>query len=107
MVAMTDRKIVKDWLIATREAIYNLQAWQGQLETWQAQERVEPGDFAEACWQLREAGLWDWARQAGGHGLDRLAAALGVADGNEGGTPDGQLARVTAGVACWPEDESA
>ncbi len=105
---MNDQKIVKDWIIATQEAIYNLQEWQGRLETWQAQSRVEPDDFAEACWQLREAGLWGWAGEAGGHGLKRLAAALGVADGHEGGTPDGLLlARVTDSVACWPEDEPA
>jgi hypothetical protein len=103
---MNDQKIVKDWIIATQEAIYSLQEWQGRLETWLTQGRVEPADFAEACWQLREAGLWGWAREAGGHGLARLAATLGVTEVDEGGTPDGLLlACVTDKVACWPEDE--
>ncbi len=54
---MADPKIIRDWLLVTQDTIFILQEWSGRLEQWQARGQIEPGDFAEACRQLREAGL--------------------------------------------------
>jgi hypothetical protein len=80
-------KVVNDWIIATRETIYQLQEWLMYLETWQSNGLAEPDDFQEACGKLREAGLWEWAGRAGGHGIEALTEAVGV---NSGDTPDGE-----------------
>jgi hypothetical protein len=48
----------------------------GLMESWQELERTEPDDFVEACHQWREAGLWNWVREAGGHGIAALAEAM-------------------------------
>jgi hypothetical protein len=69
-------KVIDDWLIATRDTIYQLQEWLMVLEGWQSNGRAEPDDFQEACGQLREAGLGEWAGRAGGHGLEALAEAV-------------------------------
>jgi hypothetical protein len=82
---MSDQKVINDWILATQDAVYLLQEWLGRLEQWQAAGQAEADDFAAACQELREAGLWAWAAQAGGHGLAGLARAL-----NQGGTPDGR-----------------
>jgi hypothetical protein len=71
-----EQKIIRDLILATQDTIFILQEWSGQLEQWQSQGQIEPTDFAEACRQLREAGLWAWAADAGGHGIAALAAAL-------------------------------
>lgn len=68
--------MVNDCVLAAQETIFVLQEWLGQLERWQATGRAERDDFAEACLLLREAGLWTWARQVGGHGVDVLAQAI-------------------------------
>jgi hypothetical protein len=75
-MAAPDPKVIDDWLIATRETIYYLQDWLRLLEQWRASGRVEPEEFAAGCRQLAEAGLATWAREAGGHGLEALAATL-------------------------------
>jgi hypothetical protein len=64
----------------TRDTIHILQIWLGLLESWRNQGQAEPDEFANACRQLKEAELWHWARQAGGHGLEALAKAVGVED---------------------------
>ena len=42
----------------------------------------EPDDFMDACQQLKDANLWQWANQAGGHGIEALSQAVGLT-GNE------------------------
>ncbi len=79
-----ESKVVNDWLIATQDTICQLQEWLMCLEAWQSNGLAEPDDFQEACGQLREAGLWEWAGRAGGHGIEALAEAV-----TGGGTPDG------------------
>lgn len=74
------QKVIGDTILATQETVYTLQMWLGLLESWREQERAEPDDFMEACQQLKEAQLWHWANQAGGHGLEALARAIGVED---------------------------
>ncbi len=68
-----EQKILRDLILATQDTIFTLQEWSGRLEQWQAQGHIEPADFIEACRQLREAGLWQWAADAGGHGIAALA----------------------------------
>ena len=75
---MDQHKVISDWIITTQETVYTLQMWIGLLESWRKLGRAEPEDFVEACQQLREAGLWNWAREAGGHGVGALAEAVGV-----------------------------
>ena len=77
---MNRQKVIDDSILTTRDAIYTLQIWLRLLESWQNQDQVEPEEFADACRQLKEAELWHWARQAGGHGLEALARAVGVED---------------------------
>ncbi|RMF02710.1 MAG: hypothetical protein D6768_07570 [Chloroflexi bacterium] len=73
---MTSQKALDDWLIATRETIYQLQRWLRLLENWRLQGHIEPHEFAAARRELAEAGLGHWAEQAGGHGLEALARLL-------------------------------
>lgn len=77
---MDREKVLGDAILVTRDSIYILQRWLGLLESWRDQGQAEPEEFADACWQLKEAELWHWARQAGGHGLETLARAVGVED---------------------------
>ena len=77
---MDRQKVIGDSILAVRDTIHILQVWLGQLENWRDQGQAEPEEFAEACRQLKEAELWHWARQAGGHGLEALARAVGVED---------------------------
>jgi hypothetical protein len=72
------QKTVSDWILATQDTVFVLQTFLGQLESWRVRDKAEPEDFLDACQQLQEAGLWDWAREAGGHGLKALATALEV-----------------------------
>ncbi|MCP4285882.1 MAG: hypothetical protein GY792_15740 [Gammaproteobacteria bacterium] len=75
---MDEQKIINDWTLATQDTIFILQTWLGLLEDWQSRGQVEPDDFMEACQQLKEAALWQWANEAGGHGIEALARAVGV-----------------------------
>lgn len=75
---MDRQKVVTDWILSTQETIYILQMWLGLLESWREVEGAEPADFMDGCQQLREAHLWQWARRAGGHGIQALAAAVRV-----------------------------
>jgi hypothetical protein len=74
------QKVIGDSILVTRDTIYMLQMWLDLLESWRDQGQAEPDEFADACRQLKEANLWHWARQAGGHGLEALAKAVGVGD---------------------------
>ncbi len=87
---MDKQKVVADWLIATQEAVYTLQVWLGLLESWRDLGRAEPEDFGEACQQLKDAGLWRWAGEAGGHGVAALARAVEVSEFYPDGNTDGR-----------------
>ena len=82
---MTDRKVLDDWLIVTQETISTLQNWVLLLDEWRQRGQVDPGDFAAAAQQLREAGLEIWAVNAGGHGLAALANALEIENSDSQG----------------------
>jgi len=84
------QKVITDSILATQDTIFILQTWLGLLEAWQSQGQADPDDFMEACQQLKEAILWQWANEAGGHGIKALARAVGVSDFQNGGTPDEQ-----------------
>ena len=77
---MDRQKVIDDSILVTRDTIHILQIWLGLLESWRKQGQAEPDEFANACRQLKDANLWHWARQAGGHGLEALAKAVGVED---------------------------
>ncbi len=85
---MTKQKVIADWMIATQDTVYTLHVWLGLLESWQNTGRAEPEDFSEACQQLKDAGLWRWAGEAGGHGLTALAQAVDVEFYSTGATDD-------------------
>jgi len=84
---MERQKVISDWMIATQETAYTLHVWLGLLENWRETGRAEPDDFADAAQQLRDAGLWHWAGEAGGHGLAALARAVGVQAFHNGDAP--------------------
>ncbi len=71
-------KVIGDWILTTHETIFVLQTWLGLLQMWRALDHTEPDDFADACRQLKEARLWDWANEAGGHSIAALAEAIDV-----------------------------
>ncbi len=73
---MEKQKVLADWILATKDTIFVLQEWLNLLEKWQSSEGAEPDEFAAAGQQLREAGLWAWATEAGGHGIQALAEAI-------------------------------
>lgn len=73
---MDRQKVITDWLLTTQDTIYALQTWLGLLETWREAGRAEPDDFMDACQQLKDADLWQWASRAGGHGIKALAGAV-------------------------------
>jgi hypothetical protein len=77
---MDRQKVITDWLLTTQDTIYTLQTWQGLLENWRKVGRAEPDDFMDACRQLKEANLWQWASRAGGHGIQALAGAVQVSE---------------------------
>jgi hypothetical protein len=72
------QKVIGDVILVTRDSIYILRRWLGLLEQWRETGQAEPDEFIDACRQLKEAELWHWARQAGGHGLEALAEAVQV-----------------------------
>ncbi len=86
----TKQKVVTDWIIATQETVYTLQVWLGLLENWRDLGQAEAEDFSTACQQLKDAGLWQWAREAGGHGVVALARAVEVSEFYPGGETDGR-----------------
>ena len=88
------QKVITDTILATHDAIYLLQMWLGLLESWREFGRAEPDDFMDGYQQLREAELWHWANEAGGHGIGTLAQAVGIENSLAGQTDE--LARVGA-----------
>ena len=77
---MNRQKVVADWILSTQDTIFVLQMWLGLLETWREAGRAEPDDFMDACQQLKDADLWQWASHAGGHGIRDLAEAVRVSE---------------------------
>jgi hypothetical protein len=75
---VNSQKVIDDSILVTRDTIHILQVWLELLESWRNEGQAEPDEFIDACRQLKEAELWHWARQAGGHGLEALAEAVGV-----------------------------
>jgi hypothetical protein len=72
------QKVIGDSILVTRDSILLLQRWLGLLERWRETGQAEPNEFIDACRQMKEAQLWHWARQAGGHGLEALTEAVQV-----------------------------
>ncbi len=72
------QKVITDTILATQDTIHLPQMWLGLLECWREYGRAEPDDFLDGCQQLREADLWHWANEAGGHGIGALAQAVGI-----------------------------
>jgi hypothetical protein len=75
---MDQQKAISDSILATKDTIFVLQQWLELLESWHALGGVEQEVFAAACQELRENGLWDWANEAGGHGIEALARVVGT-----------------------------
>ena len=70
---MKQHKVLGDTILVTKDAIFALQQWRDLLVRWQTLGQVDREVFADTCQQLKNAGLWQWAREAGGHGLEALA----------------------------------
>ena len=75
---VNSQKVIDDSILVTRDTIHALRVWLELLESWRTEGQAEPDEFIDACRQLKEAELWHWARQAGGHGLEALAEAVQV-----------------------------
>ncbi|MFC1975758.1 hypothetical protein ACFLXQ_05125 [Chloroflexota bacterium] len=73
---MAEQKIISDTIIATKDTIYVLQHWLGCLERWEEQGQVDPDEFTAVCRQLKDADLWVWAGNVGGHGIAALAELI-------------------------------
>jgi hypothetical protein len=73
---MDQQKAISDSILATKDTIFVLQRWLELLERWHALGGVRQEEFAAACRELRENGLWDWANEAGGHGIEALARVV-------------------------------
>lgn len=69
-------KVLQDYSLATKEAIFVLQQWLTWLERVQVAGPVEAGEFEMLCQQVREAGLGNWLELAGGHDLAVLSQAI-------------------------------
>jgi hypothetical protein len=70
---MNQRKVLGDTILVTKDAIFVLQQWRDLLVKWQTLGEVEDEVFTDICQQLKDAGLWQWASEAGGHGIEALA----------------------------------
>ena len=75
---MNQRKVLGDMILATKDTIYVLQLWRDLLVKWQTLGEVDREVFADTCQQLKDAGLWQWTREAGGHGIEALARIDGI-----------------------------
>ena len=69
---MEQHKVVGDLILATKDTIFVLRQWLELLEQWRVSGAVDDHLLADACRQLQESGLWGWANQAGGHGIEAL-----------------------------------
>ena len=92
---MNQSKVLSDTILATKDTIFILQQWQDLLVRWQTVGQIEEEAFAEACRTLKDMGLWNWAREAGGHGIEILirmgASDLDITQLTYGNTAAGQL----------------
>ena len=79
---MDRQKVIGDTILAAQDTMCVLQMWLSLLEGWRESDQAEPDDFMDACQQLKDANLWQWVNQAGGHGIEALSQAVGLA-GNE------------------------
>ena len=70
---MNQHKVLGDTILATKDTIYVLQLWRDLLVRWQTLGQVDREILADTYQQLKDAGLWQWASEAGGHGLEALA----------------------------------
>ena len=70
---MNQRKVIGDMILATKDTIFVLQQWRDLLVGWQMLGQIDSEAFAEACRELKDVGLWNWASEAGGHGIEALA----------------------------------
>ena len=62
---MNQHKVLGDTILATKDAIFVLQQWRDFLVRWHTLGEIEPEIFADICQQLKDAGLWQWVRDAG------------------------------------------
>jgi len=69
---MNQRKVLEDTILVTKDTIFVLQQWRDLLVKWQTLGEIESEAFADTCQQLKDAGLWQWASEAGGHGIEAL-----------------------------------
>jgi hypothetical protein len=75
---MDQQKVISDSILATKDTIFVLQRWLELLERWHTLGGVDQEEFAAACRELRENGLWNWAKEAGGHGIEALAGVVDI-----------------------------
>jgi len=69
---MNQHKVLGDTILATKDTIFVLQQWRDLLVKWQTLDQIDSEVFAEVCQALKDADLWNWAREAGGHGIEIL-----------------------------------
>ena len=69
---MNQRKVLGDTILATKDAIFVLQQWRDLLVRWRTMGQIDNEAFAGVCQALKDVGLWNWAREAGGHGIEIL-----------------------------------
>ena len=77
---MERQKVIGDTILATQDTLYTLQMWLNLLESWREAGQAETDDFMDACQQLKDAHLWQWVNQAGGHGIEALTRAVGLTE---------------------------
>ena len=75
---MDQQKVISDSILATKDTIFVLQQWLELLDRWHTLGGVDQEEFASACSKLREDGLWNWAKEAGGHGIEALAGVVDI-----------------------------
>lgn len=69
---MNQHKVLGDTILATKDTMFVLQQWRDLLVRWQTMGQIDSETFAEVCRALKDVGLWNWARDAGGHGVEIL-----------------------------------
>ncbi len=69
---MNQRKVLGDTILATKDTMFVLRQWRDLLVRWQTMGQIDSETFVEVCRTLKNVGLWNWAREAGGHGIEAL-----------------------------------
>jgi hypothetical protein len=72
-------KVISDFILTTKDAIFVLQEWLAILERQQGQERIEPGQFEVIYQRVREIGLGSWLERASGYDLTALSQVVNEA----------------------------